>query len=254
MNAGTRQVLEIAEQTHKKINSTSDRWANMATGENAERVNSGAIPGRRPRVFVAAENRLLREALSRMLIKSGEIEVVEMDVGEPFQMEDFLKEEAEILLLSSRGNRNEDLGRGSQGTDYSSASADSSDWRDRSGRRVSTVRAGGNSRVPSERRFGGGRGGRRARAAGWRSNLSRHAVRHAVSIFGTRSDFLSFGGRTPAAGIDAAGTAIDPTDCRRAHEQGNRQPLLSLRNLFRPVLTCFWSRPNIHRRKRLPGQ
>jgi hypothetical protein len=44
-----------------------------------------------------------------MLVKSGKIEVVGMDVAEPFQMEDLLKEEAEILLLSSRGNRNEDL-------------------------------------------------------------------------------------------------------------------------------------------------
>jgi DNA-binding NarL/FixJ family response regulator len=109
MSAGTRQVLEVAEQTQKRINSNGDRRANMAAGENAERANGGAVSGRRPRVFVAAENRLLREALSRMLIKSGEIEVVGMDVAEPFQMEDLLKEEAEILLLSSRGNRNEDL-------------------------------------------------------------------------------------------------------------------------------------------------
>jgi DNA-binding NarL/FixJ family response regulator len=108
MNAGTRQVLEVAEQT-QRINSNGDRRANMATGENAERANSEAVSGRRPRVFVAAENHLLREALSRTLIKSGEIEVVGMDVGEPFQTEDLLKEEAEILLLSSHGNRNEDL-------------------------------------------------------------------------------------------------------------------------------------------------
>jgi DNA-binding NarL/FixJ family response regulator len=81
----------------------------LAPEENAERANGGAVSGRRPRVFVAAENRLLREALSRMLVKSGKIEVVGINVAEPFQMEDLLKEEAEILLLSSRGNRNEDL-------------------------------------------------------------------------------------------------------------------------------------------------
>jgi hypothetical protein len=99
MNAGTRQVLEVAEQTRKRINSSGDRRANMAAGENAEQANGGAVSGRRPRVFVAAENRLLREALSRMLIKSGEIEVVGMEMAEPFQMDDLLKEEAEILLL-----------------------------------------------------------------------------------------------------------------------------------------------------------
>jgi len=65
--------------------------------------------GHKPRVFVAAENRLLREALSRMLLKSGEVEVVGTDLAEPFQTDDLLKEEANILLLSSRGNRNEDL-------------------------------------------------------------------------------------------------------------------------------------------------
>jgi len=51
----------------------------------------------------AAENRLLREALSRMLLKSGEVEVVGTDLAEPFQTDDLLKEEANILLLSSRG-------------------------------------------------------------------------------------------------------------------------------------------------------
>jgi len=73
------------------------------------RSNGGAAVGHKPRVFVAAENRLLREALSRMLLKSGEVEVVGTDLAEPFQTDDLLKEEANILLLSSRGNRNEDL-------------------------------------------------------------------------------------------------------------------------------------------------
>jgi DNA-binding NarL/FixJ family response regulator len=58
---------------------------------------------------VAAENRLLREALSRMLVKNGEIEVVGMEVADSFRTQDLLEEETDILLLSSRGNRNEDL-------------------------------------------------------------------------------------------------------------------------------------------------
>jgi DNA-binding NarL/FixJ family response regulator len=44
-----------------------------------------------------------------MLLKNGEIEVVGMDTAEPFRTEDLLKEETDILLLSSRGNRDEDL-------------------------------------------------------------------------------------------------------------------------------------------------
>jgi len=109
MSVGTRQILQVAEQAHKKMNLDGDRQANIAVLENTLRVNGGASAKRKPRVFVAAENRLLREALSRMLVKNGEIEVVGMDVAEPFHTEDLLKEETDILLMSSRGNRNEDL-------------------------------------------------------------------------------------------------------------------------------------------------
>ncbi len=109
MNAGTRQVLQVAEQAQKKGNSNGDHRTNFAVVESAARVNSGASAKRKPRVFVAAENRLLREALSRMLVKNGEMEVVGKDLTEPFQTEDLLKEETDILLLSSRGNRNDDL-------------------------------------------------------------------------------------------------------------------------------------------------
>jgi two-component system nitrate/nitrite response regulator NarL len=64
----------------------------------------------KPRVYVAAENRLMRETLSRILAKSGEIEVVGTDEVNAFPMEDLLKEETDVLLLAtSGGNRIEDL-------------------------------------------------------------------------------------------------------------------------------------------------
>jgi DNA-binding NarL/FixJ family response regulator len=109
MSLGTRQILQVAEQAQKRIHSNGDRRTNMAVLESETRGNGGAGARRKPRVFVAAENRLLREALSRMLVKNGEIEVVGMDLAEPFRTEDLLQEETDILLLSSRGNRNEDL-------------------------------------------------------------------------------------------------------------------------------------------------
>jgi DNA-binding NarL/FixJ family response regulator len=109
MNAGTRQVLQLAEQAQRRIHSNGGRRTNTRVGGIETRSNGGAAVGHKPRVFVAAENRLLREALSRMLLKSGEVEVVGTDLAEPFQTDDLLKEEANILLLSSRGNRNEDL-------------------------------------------------------------------------------------------------------------------------------------------------
>jgi DNA-binding NarL/FixJ family response regulator len=109
MSTATRQILQVAEQAQKRINSNGDRRTNTAVGESATRVSGGAVAGQKPRVFVAAENRLLREALSRMLVKSGEVEVIGTDMAKPFRTEDLLKEETDILLLSSRGNRNEDL-------------------------------------------------------------------------------------------------------------------------------------------------
>jgi len=109
MNVGTRHVLQLAEQAQKKIHSNRDRRMNTSAAPIEARPNGGASVRRKPRVFVAAENRLLREALSRMLVKSGEIEVVGADITEQFRTEDLLKEETDILLLSSRGNKNEDL-------------------------------------------------------------------------------------------------------------------------------------------------
>ena len=109
MSVGTRQILQVAEQAPKKLNLNGDRQANIAVLENIARVNEGASAKRKPRVFVAAENRLLREALSRVLVKNDDIEVVGMDSAEPFQALDLLKQETDILLMFSRGNRNEDL-------------------------------------------------------------------------------------------------------------------------------------------------
>src|SRR5260370_33414485 len=74
MNAGTRQILRVAEQAPRKSNSNDNRRTNIAAEESSARVNDSTAAGAKPRVFVAAENRLLREALSRMLVKSGGIE------------------------------------------------------------------------------------------------------------------------------------------------------------------------------------
>ena len=109
MNAGTRQILRVAVQVPRKNDSNDNRRTNIAAEESAARVNDSTAAGAKPRVFVAAENRLLREALSRMLVKSGEIDVVGMEMTEPFRAEDLLEEETDVLLMSSRGIRNEDL-------------------------------------------------------------------------------------------------------------------------------------------------
>jgi hypothetical protein len=44
-----------------------------------------------------------------MLVKSGEVEVAGPESVEPFRAEDLLKEDADILVLSSHGNAIEDV-------------------------------------------------------------------------------------------------------------------------------------------------
>lgn len=56
------------------------------------------------RLFVAAENRLLREALARMLNKCGSIEVTGADSPEPFQGSALLEAAVAVMLLISSGN------------------------------------------------------------------------------------------------------------------------------------------------------
>src|SRR6266404_8097735 len=109
MNASARQSLVAPGQGQTRTRSNDDGRTNIGIGENAEQPKGEGLAGSKPRVFVAAENRLLREALSRMLVKGGNIEVAGVYKAGPFRTEDLLKEEADILLLTSRGSMNEDL-------------------------------------------------------------------------------------------------------------------------------------------------
>ena len=61
------------------------------------------------RVYVAAENRLLRETLARMLTKREGIEVAGLNSGKPFQGQALTEGQIDVLLLVSRGNLDEDL-------------------------------------------------------------------------------------------------------------------------------------------------
>ena len=73
------------------------------------RVDARKIPAEKIRVFVAAENRLLREALARVLTKGGCIEVIATDSAAPFHTDALLEARPDILLLTSRGSLQEDL-------------------------------------------------------------------------------------------------------------------------------------------------
>jgi DNA-binding NarL/FixJ family response regulator len=81
--------------------------AGFATGEVG--LSPGQHKTARARVFVTAENRLLREALERILHKRGGIEVTEWDRPEPFQGSTLVGREVDVMLLISSGNLDEDL-------------------------------------------------------------------------------------------------------------------------------------------------
>src|SRR5207245_11382530 len=79
------------------------------------KTDSDAHPARGPtspcrRIFVAAENRLLREALARMLTLRTELEMVGQSSITPALLEHLRDRGAEGLLLCSRGALSDDLG------------------------------------------------------------------------------------------------------------------------------------------------
>lgn len=119
MNQATRRSLQVDERAKIQISSNGNGHGNGCAAGNGSHGNGGARKEPKPRVFVAADNRLLREALSRMLTKNGDIEVMEGETAEPVQNpvqnKDLhlsavpVTQQAETLLLSSKGSLDQDL-------------------------------------------------------------------------------------------------------------------------------------------------
>lgn len=86
-----------------------ERRGNPLPADEALRMRANDEAEVRSRVYIAAENRLLREALSRMLTRQGDIDVVGLNSPGPFQAEGLIEEKADILLLTSRGSLGEDV-------------------------------------------------------------------------------------------------------------------------------------------------
>lgn len=123
MGTATRRLVQVDEGARIPISSNGNGHRKGAPCENGAGNGSHGMSstGRetKPRVFVAAENRLLRETLSRTLTRSGEIQVVGGAAMGPLpkdvrsaigpQLHPTVPEDAEILLLSSKGNLDQDL-------------------------------------------------------------------------------------------------------------------------------------------------
>ena len=95
-----------AKETVRSNDSAPDSRRRIA---KPARADVRKTPAEKIRVFVAAENRLLREALARVLTKGGCVEIIATDSAAPFHTDALLDARPDILLLTSRGSLPEDL-------------------------------------------------------------------------------------------------------------------------------------------------
>jgi DNA-binding NarL/FixJ family response regulator len=109
MSTSARQSVQMLRASQQRARSNGENRGQERTEQDLPRQDGDGRGKGKPRVFVAAENRLLLEALSRMLAKQGDVEVVGTDGAEPFRGEGLLECGAEVLLLTSQGSLSEDL-------------------------------------------------------------------------------------------------------------------------------------------------
>jgi hypothetical protein len=110
MGASARRSLTVARSG--ETNGTTPLAKNEAeekAGVAKPGLEASRVPGVRANVFVAADNRLLRETLAHMPTKKGEIEVTGLDSATPLQPEHVAQTNADVLLLTSRGMLHDDL-------------------------------------------------------------------------------------------------------------------------------------------------
>jgi len=200
----------------------------LESGPREARPAPNRVSECKARVYVAAENRLLREALARMLTKRGSIKVIGLDSAEPFRGQALVDWEADVLLLVSRGNLEEDLKA------IRETHSEAPGLRilligttKENGEFLQCVRAGISGYL--EERIHGRCAGRHPGGAGGGGGLSRGTVHRTVPLFRTRGVRAAVRGRKTTTGIYTAGAATDSLDCQGAHQQRDRESLLPFR-------------------------
>ena len=109
MNIAARRSVYVTSAGQPQEARRGERRGQLPNVEDAPRARANEGVGNKARVYIVAENRLLREALSRMLLRRGDIEVVGMNSTGPFRAECLSEEKADILLLTSRGSLAKDI-------------------------------------------------------------------------------------------------------------------------------------------------
>jgi DNA-binding NarL/FixJ family response regulator len=109
MNTGVRQSFQPGGGNVRPPSENTHRWSANAftTAASNYGPKEQGIP--KARVRVAAENRLLHGALSHMLAKRADMEVLGAESTEVFRVEALIEDLPDLLLLTSRGNLDEDI-------------------------------------------------------------------------------------------------------------------------------------------------
>jgi len=108
MSASTCRIL-VSDRAMAASTRSNGAAAIALSESGANSKPDVKIPSARLRVFVAADNRLLREALARMLTKKGGIEVTGLEPPVPLRGDSVAETKADVLLLTSKGALNDDL-------------------------------------------------------------------------------------------------------------------------------------------------
>ena len=109
MSANARRSLATETTVARSARPNGPRQIAREQSDGKRVAEAGGVLATKVSVFVAADNRLLRETLARMLMKKGNIEVTGLESALPMQAEAVAKTDADVLLLASRGTLNDDL-------------------------------------------------------------------------------------------------------------------------------------------------
>jgi DNA-binding NarL/FixJ family response regulator len=109
MNTAARRSTFSSGGGQQQDTVGGERRRVLASAVEAPRIEANGGAEHRTRVYIAAENRLLREGLSRMLMRQEDIDVVGLKSSGPFRVEGLNEEKADILLLTPRGSMTEDI-------------------------------------------------------------------------------------------------------------------------------------------------
>lgn len=105
VSPGTR----LEPPSNLAISAGERHGAKSAKNELLPGNQASAPETEKTRVFVAAENRLLRDVLARMLAQRSEMEVVGRGSLSPELVDDLQSTASDILLLSARGTLTDEL-------------------------------------------------------------------------------------------------------------------------------------------------